>query len=134
MLADVDAALHRIEALAGEGRHAVTFRRADGSEQAAVVHVTDGGLDVAAASLPPGCQPGSPEFAALVDAVSAFERARRQFPVAAALRDIAGGWDVSMGNVVLAVDGRPTCTAHGEMAEQDGVWVCGVCAARALLG
>ena len=37
----MDAVLHRIEALPGAGRYAVTFRCADGSEQTAVM-IVDG--------------------------------------------------------------------------------------------
>jgi hypothetical protein len=49
-----------------------------------------------------------------------------------ALHDVPGGWDVSLGNVVLAASGRARCTAHGEMtADDDGVLVCGECGARA---
>ena len=63
------AVLHRIEALPGEGRHAVTFRAPDGSEQTAIVHLTAAGLDVAEASLPSGWSRESELFATTADAV-----------------------------------------------------------------
>lgn len=127
------ADLHRIEALPGDGRYAVTFRRPDGTEQAAVVHVTADAVDVAPASLPPDCPPSSELFTATVAAVRAIDVARRLAPARSSLRDVAGGWDVSLGNVVLDGSGTPTCTAHGAMAEDGGVYVCAECDARAVL-
>jgi hypothetical protein len=130
----MDAALQRIEALPGDGRYAVTFRRTDGSEQTAVVHMDDGRVDVAEASLPIGWTADSAEFAAVRAAVSAFDAARRQASGTASLRDVPGGWDVSLGNVVLTEADVPSCTAHGEMAADGDVYVCAECGARALYG
>src|SRR5581483_458628 len=99
----MDAIMHRIEALPGARRYAVTWLRADGSEQTAVAHLrgADGNeVDVAEASLPPGCDPGTAMFAAAVAAVQAMDAARRLAP-ARQLRDIEGGWDVSLGNVKI---------------------------------
>ncbi len=127
------AVLHRIEALPGDGRHAVTFRRPDGGEQTAIVHLGAEGIDVAEASLPPGWTADSEPFLAAAVAVRAFDAARRASAVAPALRDVGGGWDVSLGNVVLGDSGAPTCTAHGEMVDQDSVFVCPECGARAVL-
>lgn len=125
--------LHRIEALPGDARYAITFHRADGTEQSAVVHLTADGVDVAPASLPPDCMPESELFAATVAAVLAVDAARRLGPARSRLRDVAGGWDVSLGNVVLDGTGTPTCTAHGPMTEDGGVYVCTECEARAIL-
>lgn len=130
--------LHRIEALAGEGRYALTFRRPDGSEQAAVAQIDGaddavdaGAVAIAESALPPGWTAGSPAALATVEAVAAVHRARRALaPDAASLRDVDGGWDVGLGNVVLT-DGVPTCTAHGAMTQSDDVWVCAECGARA---
>jgi hypothetical protein len=130
----MDAVLHRIEGLPGDGRYAVTFRRADGSEQTAVGELADGALAVAAASLPTGWTSGSAQFAAVADAVQAFDAARRLGAATAQLRDVAGGWDVSLGNVVPGPGGRPVCTAHGEMGPAAEGFVCAECGARALLG
>jgi hypothetical protein len=130
----MDAALHRIEALPGDGRYAVTFRRGDASEQTAVVHLAGDTVDVAEASLPSGWTAGSAEFAAIAAAVAAFDAARRQTTRVASLRDVPGGWDVSLGNVVLADAGAPMCTAHGEMAVDGEIYTCGECGARALYG
>jgi hypothetical protein len=129
----MDAALHRIEPLPGEARYAVTFRREDGSEQTAVVHLLEDGIDVAEASLPTGWTRASEVFAATAAAVRAFDAARRYAPSAASLRDVAGGWDVSLGNVVLGAAGIPACIAHGDMTETDGGYVCPECGARAAL-
>lgn len=128
------AALIRIEALPGDGRYAVSFERADGSEQTAVVHLAETGLAVAEASLPAGWTRDSAAFAATAAAIRAFDEARQHAPAGPALRDVAGGWDVSLGNVVLGASGKPTCSAHGDMKETDnGDWLCPECYARAAL-
>ena len=127
------AALIRIEALPGDGRYAVAFERADGSEQMAVMHLTADGLAVAEASLPAGWTRDSEAFAATEAAVAAFDAARRHAPAGPALRDVEGGWDVSLGNVVLDDTGLPVCTAHGAMAAKDGEYLCPECYARARL-
>lgn len=128
----MDAALHRVEALPGLGRYAVTFRRPDGSEQTAVVQLDGERAEVAEASLPTGWRRDSAAFTAAAAAVRAVDAARRHAPARATLRDVEGGWDVSLGNVVLADPGRPTCTAHGAMSEHEGGYVCAECGARAI--
>jgi hypothetical protein len=133
MLVAMDAVLHRIEALPGEGRYAVTFRRPDGSEQTAAMHVTDGEVEVAEASLPTGWRRSSDQFRATAGAVLAVEVARRSGPAAATLRDLEGGWDVSLGNVVIGASGAPECTAHGEMVGTGGIYACPECGAQAVL-
>jgi hypothetical protein len=128
------AELTRIEALPGDGRYAVSFERPDGSEQTAVVHLAEEGLVVADASLPAGWSRDSEAFAATEAAVRAFDRARKHAPAGPALRDVEGGWDVSLGNVVLGPSGRPTCSAHGEMTPtEQSDYFCAECYARAVL-
>jgi hypothetical protein len=128
----VAAVLHKIEALAGDGRYAVTFQRADRSEQTAVVQVSGTDVSAAEASLPDGWTRDSDAFRAMAEAVLAVQRARSLGPKAAALSDVAGGWDVMMGNVVLNDAGVPTCTAHGEMVDQgEARWECAECGALA---
>jgi hypothetical protein len=128
----VAAVLHKIEALAGDGRYAVTFQRADRSEQTAVVQVAGDDVTAAEASLPDGWTTDSDSFRAMAEAVLAVQRARSAGPKAAALTDVAGGWDVMMGNVVLSDTGVPTCTAHGELVDQGGGrWECPECGALA---
>jgi hypothetical protein len=126
--------LHRIEALAGAGRYAVTFQRPDTSEQTAVVQVSQNEVSAAEASLPEGWTRESDAFAAMGEVLRALERARALGPAAAQLMDVDGGWDVMMGNVVLGDSGVPTCTAHGAMqASGAGVFECAECGARARL-
>lgn len=127
------AALIRIEVLPGDSRYAVSFERADGSEQTAVMHLTDEGIAVAEASLPAGWTRDSDAFTATAAAVVAFDIARRHAPAAPALRDVDGGWDVSLGNVVLGPSGQPVCTAHGEMTKTGDDFLCTECYARATL-
>lgn len=125
--------LHRIEALAGAGRYAVTFQRDDGAEQTAIVEVTQDRVSAAEASLPPGWTLESDAFLAVAEAVQAVERARGSRSDSASLTDVAGGWDVMMGNVVLNRDGVPACIAHGPMQLRSGwVYLCLECEARAL--
>ena len=66
MLLIVDAVLHRIETLPAVGGFAVTFRNHDGSEQAAVVQLSEGAVQVAEASLPRDWPRDSDMFTALV--------------------------------------------------------------------
>ena len=124
--------LHRIEALAGAGRYAVTFQCPDTSEHTAVVQVSGADVTAAEASLPDGWTRGSDAFAAMGEVLRTLERARALGPPAAQLMDVDGGWDVMMGNVVLGDSGVPTCTAHGAMEPRDdGVFECAECGARA---
>jgi ribosomal protein S27AE len=128
----MDAVLHRIEALPGHGRYAVTFARPDGAEQTATMQVADGQIEVAEASLPSGWQRGSDAFRSSADAVLAFHAARAHV-TAATLRDVPGGWDVSLGNVVLDESGAPRCTAHGVMEVAGDVYTCPECGATAMI-
>ncbi len=131
----MDALLHRIEALPGGQRYAVTFRKPDGSEQTAVVHAADNEVDVAQASLPDGCTRGSEAFSATAAAVIAVERARTVVSPAGLLRDVDGGWDVGLGNIVLSAGDLPTCTAHGELVPaSNSVYECAECGAQAEFG
>ncbi len=127
------AVLQRIEALPGDGRHAVTFRLADGTDQTAIVHLDDDDVDVAEASLPAGWTRDSDAFRIVVAAVRAFDEGHRSVTAGPALRDVSGGWDVSLGNVVLGVGGLPTCTAHGELVANGDSFLCRDCGARAQL-
>lgn len=130
----MDSVLHRIEALPGDSRYAVTFRRPDSSEQTSVWQLDGSEVVVADAALPAGCTRGSEAFALALAAVNAVHAARAVAPRDAVLRDVDGGWDVGLGNVVLSADSVPTCTAHGAMDASAGVWVCAECGARAAFG
>jgi hypothetical protein len=128
------AELHRIEALPGRGRYAVTFRRPDGSEQTATATVGDDGVQVAEAALPSGWRHADAQWQAVAAALTAVDAARRSQTPAASLQDVPGGWDVSLGNVVLDDAGRAVCTAHGLLIESADVFMCAECGARATLG
>lgn len=140
----MDSALHRLEVLPGTGRYAVTFRAADGVEQTATVRVdqpaADGigraepDIDVTEASLPAGWRRDCAAFAMLVGAVHAVDAASRFAPPALGLTDVDGGWDVTLGNVLLGADDLPTCIAHGALAtDGSALWSCPDCGARARL-
>jgi len=128
----VDVALHRIEALPGSGRYAVTFRGSAG-DQTSVVGVDGDALTVAEANLPDAWTSGTAAYENLAAAVLAVHRARAAGPPVAAVQDVDGGWDVALGNVVLEGD-VPACTAHGMMQPLgDNRFECADCGARAAL-
>ena len=125
---------HRIEAMPGDGRYALTFRLAGGGEHSVVVQVSDGTVTMAAASLPGGWDAAATTHDAVVRAVLALDEARATTRVSGTLADLAGGWDVSLGNVVLGYAGVPECAAHGPMVEGGGgLWSCTECGAQAVL-
>ena len=130
----MDALVHRIEALPGDGRFALAFRRADGAEQTAVAQVSGSTVTVAESSLPVGWTLGSDPFDAVARAVLALHESRRPVGAGVTLRDVDGGWDVGLGNVVPDAQGLPECTAHGTMTAENDVWLCAECGARAALG
>jgi hypothetical protein len=128
----VDAELVRIAALPGAGRYELEFRSADGSMGTAVVEIDEDEVRAAPASLPPGWGPGSAALAAVAEAVLALHRARAHGSTLPTLRDVPGGWDVSIGNVVLTA-GVPHCLADGPMEADGDTYICPVCGARAVL-
>ena len=125
--------LHRIEALAGYGRYAVTFRLPDTTEQTAVVQIRGDDVEVADSALPPGWSAASDSFRIVARAVLAMDEARTAVVPDGILRDVDGGWDVTIGNVLQGASGLPECAAHGLMIEGAGSWACGECGAQAVL-
>ena len=132
MLHGVEPQLSKVEALAESGCYALTFALGTGEERSVVARLRDGDavLPVAAVS---GWTVDSPTYAATVAAVRAVHAARElAMPQGRRLADVDGGWDVSLGNVVLDGDGRPSCVTHGPLAEETGaVFACAECGARA---
>ena len=140
MLDGVDPLLQRIEALPKRGSYAVTLLLADGQERIVVISTgADSRPVLPAANLPDGWSPASESATGLLAAVTAFHDART---IAAdgrpRLVDVDGGWDVSIGNVVLAADGRPACVSHGPLQPRDipptgeSTWECPECGAAAM--
>jgi hypothetical protein len=72
----------------------------------------------------------------VLDAVRSVDRARHQVNGSnALLRDVDGGWDVGIGNIVLGEGSRPTCVAHGELElTEPATYECATCGARARYG
>ena len=128
----MDVGLHGIEALPGQGRYTITFRAAGGAEQTAVAQLNGAALEIAPASLPSGWEAGSDQHALLHAAITALELARHSANGPAELQDVEGGWDVMIGNVVLAQGNLVTCAAHGAMGLVGQVWTCPECGARAV--
>jgi hypothetical protein len=140
MLFAVDPLLRRIEALPEHGCYSVTFLLGASQERSVVMKVAgDDITDVVApeANMLPGWSVESEPNRSVLEVVVAFHRARSQADGGGAvLRDVAGGWDVSVGNVMLDDAGRPACAAHGEL-EPDaaaGDFACAICGARARYG
>jgi len=111
----VDPLLQRIEALPREGEYSVVVLTADGQEQSVLMRVGPHSVEAPAANL--GSWPtSSSTYLALTGAVRAVHEARslagRQRML---LQDVDGGWDVTLGNVILDESGRPACIAHGEL-------------------
>jgi hypothetical protein len=141
MLIAVDPLLQRIDALPEPGCYSVTFLLAGNHERSVVMKVpadADAARDVIVpeANMLPGWSPASASFVAVLAAVLAVDRARSGTDSAdEALRDVPGGWDVGIGNIVLDELGRPNCVAHGELEQvETGHYVCATCQAQALFG
>ncbi|MBV9594588.1 MAG: hypothetical protein JO147_12430 [Actinobacteria bacterium] len=132
----MDPLLQRIDAQPRPGSYAVTFLMSDGQERSVVMRVEGDAVDVPAANLLDGWDPASESFRAALTAVAAAHRAREAAGTSRSLLlDVEGGWDVSIGNVVLGDNGRPTCVAHGEMGEPTpGRFECAECGAAATYG
>src|SRR5581483_2125812 len=87
--------------------------------------------------LPPAAGDGgsteSASYAATVGVVEAMHAARElAAPNGRRLADVHGGWDVSLGNVILDDAGRPSCVTHGELAAEPGeIYRCADCGALA---
>jgi hypothetical protein len=136
MLYGVNPLLHRVEALPATGSYAASFLLENGQERSVVMQVSDGKVTVPEANLIPGWAAESESFRATLEAIRAVDQARWTGTAPTAmLRDVSGGWDVSVGNVTLAETGRPTCAAHGEMEQTAaGSYECAMCGAQALYG
>jgi len=133
MLHGVEPLLTKVEALAEAGCYTLTFALDSGEERAVVARLRDGAAVVPVTAVS-GWSPDSPSYAATVAAVEAVHAARELAgPRGRRLHDVAGGWDVSLGNVVLDDAGRPSCVTHGELAaEPDDVYRCAECGAAAI--
>lgn len=133
MLIRVDPLLSKIEALTEPGCYSLTFTLDGGEQRAVVLRVRGSEVIVPAANAFAGWSPDSGTYAATLEAVRAVHRAREGAGQAQGrLLDLAGGWDVSLGNVLLTEQGIPACVAHGELAATEpGVFHCPVCGAGA---
>jgi hypothetical protein len=131
MLAGVDPRLNKIEALAEPGCYSLTFQLDGGDERAVVARVRDRQALLPANAFA-GWPSSAPSHQAVVTVVQQLHRARELAgPSRSRLFDLAGGWDVGLGNVVLA-DGVPSCVSHGPLAPAEaGVFQCLDCGAAA---
>ncbi len=132
MLPGVEPQLTKIEALTELGCYAVSFTLGTGEERSVVARMRDGAVVLPASAVDDWSE-SSAGYVAAVAAVAAVHAARElAAPRGRRLSDVAGGWDVSLGNVGLDEAGRPSCVTHGELAaEPDGIYRCAECGAAA---
>jgi hypothetical protein len=129
----VEPLLTRIEALAERGAYLAVFALPDRQERSVVAKVAGDEVMVPTANLVPGWPTDSASFLAVTNALRSFDQARSAVGDAVPqLRDVEGGWDVGLGNVILDGAGVPACVAHGPMELVDGIFQCAECEARAL--
>ena len=128
----MDPLLSKIEALEEPGCYSVTFTLGTGEDRALVIRMRGEEPMVPSANSLPGWTPGSRIATGTIAVVRALHQARQGSGGSGRrLVDVDGGWDVGIGNVVLA-DGAPSCVAHGELASAgDGVYRCESCGAAA---
>lgn len=126
--------MRRIEVLADDGAYAVTFLMPDNQERSVLLRVTDGNVTIPEANLIPGWAADSPSFEAALTAIAAVHAARTLASSGRSqLLDLPGGWDVTLGNVVLSGAGEPNCVSHGGLEETEPArYECPVCGAAAL--
>jgi hypothetical protein len=132
MLLRVEPQLTKIEALTEAGCYAVTVALGSGEERSVVARLRDGTVLLPATAVD-GWSSDSASYAATVRAVEAVHAARElAVPDGRRLADVVGGWDVSLGNVVLDGAGRPSCVTHGDLlAEPGDIYRCAECDAIA---
>lgn len=133
MLGIVDPQLAKLEALTEPGCYNLTFALDTGEERAVVARLRGDDLDIPAAAFN-GWSASSDSYLAVAAAVWAVHHARELArPVGVRLLDVGGGWDVSLGNIVLE-DGRPTCVSHGPLEPDGELFRCAECGAVATYG
>jgi hypothetical protein len=135
MLDAVDPLLYRIEALPDHGCYLASFVLGSGQQCGLTMRVD--GDDVLVQ--PGGAIHDWPEtaesFRAALAAVRAIDYARERVGTGGGLRDVPGGWDVRVGNVVLSIGGLPSCVAHGDMERtRPATYRCDICGSIAQLG
>jgi hypothetical protein len=135
MLGAMDPQLSKVEALAEPGCYSLTFTLVSGEERAVVARLREGAVVIPATAFT-GWSVDSATFGATVQAVQAVHAARELArPQGVRLLDVDGGWDVSLGNIVLDETGAPACVSHGPMAAADGGrFRCADCGAAATFG
>jgi hypothetical protein len=135
MMYAVDPLLQRVEALPRTGEYSVVLVMADGQERTVLIRVDAGEVLAPAANLGDWA-PTSTTYQAMTAAVRAMHDAReaagRQRIL---LQDVEGGWDVTLGNVVLGASGQPACIAHGDLESSGAtLFTCATCGAQGRYG
>ena len=135
MMDAVDPLLQGIEASPRAGEYAVTLVMADGQPRSVLARVTGAAVEIPAANLG-GWAESARSYRAMVTAIAAVHEARTAAGAQRVLlQDIDGGWDVSLGNIVLGDAGQPVCIAHGDLEPRAGArYVCADCGAQGRFG
>ncbi len=133
MLGIVDPQLAKLEALAEPGCYNLTFALGTGEERAVVARFRGDELDIPATAFT-GWSVTSDSYVAVAEAVRSVHHARELArPTGVRLLDVGGGWDVSLGNLVLE-SGRPVCVSHGPLEPDGELFRCPECGAAAVFG
>ncbi|HEX2902426.1 MAG TPA: hypothetical protein VHO01_03125 [Jatrophihabitans sp.] len=129
----MDPQLAKLEALAEPGCYSLTFALDSGAERAVVARFRGDELNIPASAFT-GWSTQSQSYQAVAEAVRAVHRARELArPTGVRLLDIDGGWDVSLGNIVLE-GGQPACVSHGPLEPDGAAFRCPECGAAAVFG
>jgi hypothetical protein len=128
----MDPQLSKVEALTEPGCVQVTLDLPSSEQRAVVARFRDGEIDLPAQAVT-GWSPDSASFQATVAALVAVHAARELArPQGRRLHEVAGGWDVGLGNIVLDPAGQPACVTHGALeADPDSIYRCPECGAAA---
>ena len=130
----MDPQLRKLEALAEPGCYSLTFGLPSGEERAVVARFRGEDLTIPVTAFE-GWSEQDSSFVAVAEAVHAVHRARElSRPSETRLVDVGGGWDVSLGNIVLDPNGQPACVSHGALAPDGPVFRCLECGAAAAFG
>jgi hypothetical protein len=135
MLDAVDPLLYRIEALPEHGCYLASFVLGNGQQCGLTLRVEGDEVIMSQQTTVAGWAETSDSFRAVLAAVQALDYARERVGTGGGLRDVPGGWDVRVGNVVLSAAGQPNCVAHGDMERiRPASYRCEICGALAQLG
>ena len=135
MVLRVEPLLHGVESLPERGAYLLTLIFPDQQKQTVIAKITDEAVTIPAASMVRDWPEDSESYQQMTQTLLAFEATRQAVTgQVQQLRDVPGGWDVAIGNVILNADGKPTCADHGVMEQIATRCFCEECKAQAIFG